>query len=91
MTMTKAEFIVTWTQEKMDELLDAEPYLLECQASVAGGVWWQNHTDTIRKLSSELSEDDLKLIADWRDNQCKDDYLKYALKFFDALAEEAGK
>ena len=90
MTMIKptAESVIAWTQKTIDELLEAEPYLLEYQAYVAGGTWWQNHSDYIRELSSALSQDDLNLIAHWCTNQCNDDYLKYALQFFEAVAKE---
>lgn len=87
--MTKrSEITIAWTQDTIDNLLDAEPILLEYQASVAGGTWWQTHRDTIMQMTSSLTMDDISEIKLWRTQFCKDDYVNYAIQFFETLFTE---
>ena len=85
----RSEVTIEWTQKTIDNLLDSEPILLEYEASVAGGTWWQTHVDTIRQMTSTLTSEDVNEIKRWRSEFCNDDYVNYALQFFETLFNES--
>ena len=80
---------IAWTQNTVDELLNAEPYLLEYEASATGGIWWQNHSEAIRKMTLGLNQKDIDDIKWWQAKRCKDAYVRYALGFFETLFSES--
>ena len=79
------EDTIIWTQQTVDQLLEAEPYLLEYEAKVAGGIWWQNYRDLIREKAEHLSKKDIADIEGWRCHHCQDAYVKEALLYFKSL------